>query len=117
MRDQLVDRVELVLADVHDREHRLHGEEERGREQLALVVGELGAVERRAVAEDAGGLLQRRDLARERLVALGRAPLPVEAPLDRRQVGEHQLELERVEVVARDRCRPCTDGSSNARST
>ena len=27
------------------------GEEERGREQLALVVGELGAVERRAVAE------------------------------------------------------------------
>ena len=52
--------VELVLADVHDRQHRLVREQERRREQLALVGGELGPVERRAVAE------QRRPPARAR---------------------------------------------------
>ena len=49
----------------------------------------------------AGRVLERGDLGGERLVALRRPLLAVQAALDRRQVGEHELELEGVEVGAR----------------
>ena len=57
-------RVELVLADVDDDEHRLGGEQEGGREELALVVGEVGAVERHAVGEHGRRPFERGDLGR-----------------------------------------------------
>ena len=53
---------------------------------------------RHAVAEDGEGTLERGDLTRERLVALGGALLAVETAFDRCEVGEDELELERVEV-------------------
>ena len=91
---------ETVFADVHDDEHPLVGEQEHRREQRALLGREAGAVDRDAVAEHHQRALERGDLPEERLVALGGAALTIEAPLHRREVGEHELELEGLEVAA-----------------
>ena len=56
---------------------------------------------RLALAELRLGALERGDLRTERLVALGGAALLVEALLDRDQVGEHELVLERPQVARR----------------
>ena len=57
------------------------------------------SVQRLALRQHRLGSLERRDLGRERLVALERAPLLVEALLDRAEVGEHELVLERAQVA------------------
>src|SRR5207245_7098089 len=48
-------------------------------------------------AEDGLGAFERGDLPRQRLVPLQRPPLLVEALLDRRKVGEHEVELQGAE--------------------
>ena len=95
----------------------LIGEQERGREQLALVVGELGAVERRAVTED-----RRRPARapRSRRRATCR-PWPRAAAGTRRPSTDARSastsSSSSVSRSARGSVSPSTDGSSNARST
>ena len=70
-----------------------------GREQLALVGGEVGPVDRDAVAEDRRAPARaRRSRRRATCRPWRRGCWRYEPPLDRREVGEHELELERVEV-------------------
>ena len=75
-------------------------EQEHGREARQLVGRERAAPDRRAVGEQRVRLLEHLDLGQDLLVAaLGRPALRVEALLDARDVGEHELELERDEIA------------------
>ena len=99
--DQRVGIGDLVLAEVDDREHRLGREEEEGPERVALVRGQLRPVYRRSRLQRLDRGLERGRLPRQRLVGLGRLPPAIELALCAREIGEHELELERVEVVER----------------
>ena len=100
-RDRRVGLVELVFAEVHDDQHRLRGDEEERLERGDLVGGQPRAVERHRRLQEADRLLEDRDLTRDRLVELRRLAPPFELRLGARGICEHELELERRQVVER----------------
>ena len=100
---------DLVLGDVHHDEVRLAREQEARREQRRSSAERSRPVDGRAVAEHRVRAFERRDLGQ-------RSPC---RPLDarrcrlsrcstRREVGHHELELERRRDRLRDRARPPT---------
>ena len=95
---QLVAGAHLVLAQVDDSEHGLVCEEEEGAQRVPLVPPQRRPIHRHAALELGERLLHHRHLAGERTVALGRLAALVALGLERRHVGQHQLELEGVEV-------------------
>ena len=102
--DDLVDAVEVVLADVDQRHHRLVGEQEVG---LAAAsrwsASSVAAVDRRARREQRVRRVQRGDLVDQRLVLLGRLAPLLDLALDRLEVGQRQLDLERPGGTRADR--------------
>ena len=102
--DELPGPCEVALADVEQDEHRLLGQEPEAADRLLLVVVELDVADRPAGLE---GFLEPREddlLALVRLALGGRAVAaarlePLEPPIDQRQVGEHELEVELLEVA------------------
>ena len=91
----LGDRVEVVLADVDHDEHAPVGEQEVGRQRLADVGLESGAVEREALGERVERDLQVGGLLGHRLVELRLALGLVEPLLDGLEVGEREFESRR----------------------
>ena len=102
--DRLDDRrdvVELVLADVDDRQHRPVGQQEVRAQQRPHVGVEVAAVQGRALGQHRLGGVERGDLVGQRPVGLGRlAPLG-HLVLDGLEVGERQLELDDAQVLER----------------
>ena len=106
-RDRRRGRRQVALADVEQDQHRLLGQEPEAADRLLLVRVEAQVADRRARLErrrgSGAGRPPRARSPRARR-ALPWRPLrlePLEAPLGHRQVGEHELEVEPLEVARR----------------
>ena len=103
-----------ALADVEQHQHRLLGQEAEAADALRLVLGQLHVADRPALAQRREEPLQHHQLALVRL-ALGRRavaarrPQLLDAPLDHAQVGEHELQLQPLDVA------PGVDGAVGMR--
>ena len=104
--DAVARRSEVALADVHQDEHRLLGEEPEAADRLGIVIREAEIADRPAALE---ALLQPREDDRLPLVrfTLRGRPVPaaalqaLEAPLDQGKIGQDELEVEPFEIAGR----------------
>ena len=99
-------RRQVALADVEQDEDRLLGQEAEAADGLLVVGIEVEVADRRAGLETGVDPAQDRVLAFGGLalgrIAVARAGLePLDAALGHRQVGEHELEVEPLEVARR----------------
>src|SRR5207248_1375702 len=95
---------DLVLVEVHDGEHRLDREEEERLEAFSTFLVQPGPVQRCPLGQQGYRPLQRRQLRggiRLGLRALHGLASPVDLRLGTGEVGEGELELERVQIVER----------------
>ncbi len=101
--DQIGGPADVALADVQQQQHRLLGQETKAANAFGLVLAQLLVAQRLALAQARHDALQDLELA---LVgfALGRRAMPagrlqlLDAPLDHAKVGQHELEVELLNV-------------------
>ncbi len=94
-------RADLALVDVGDVEHRLHREQVKVAQHRALVIGHLHAVGTVTLGQVSDHALREIDLGLDRLVALRFLLEARDGLLGRSEVGEHELELDGLDIRSR----------------